>query len=120
MKMGHAMEDNVWMRLWEGLLKILPAFGGGFLSLRYLPESERDFLGIITALISGVLLGYFGGHWVIGFYDIPVDKWEANGIMLVVGTIGTIILDKIVLAIREISGADLKGYIKEAIRKWVT
>lgn len=120
MNTGETMDDNVWMRVWEGLLKILPALGGAFLSLRYLPQSERDFLGMLAALISGVILGYLGGHWVISFYKVPPSVWEANAIMLFIGTIGTIMLDKIVLAIREISSADIKGWLKEALKKWVT
>jgi hypothetical protein len=119
MIMGATMENFDWGKLWEGITKFLPAFGGSFISLKYLPKDQRTFIGVASALIGGIVLGVYGGAWVVGFYEMDATSWNANGVMLVISTIGFLILDKFVAAFREIKIRDVRDWLKDCIRKWV-
>lgn len=112
------MNDEWWLKIWEALIKFMPAIGGSFLSLRYLPKEESDLKSIIYAFVGGLLLAIYGGNWAIGYYGITED-WAKNGITGAIAVIGLIFLNKLIQTVKSISVAEIKEWIKERLRAWV-
>lgn len=111
--------DDWGLKFWEGFVKFLPAIGGAIISLKYLPKEDRTFWGILSALITGIILAVYAGAWIVSYFVMSNESAEANGVLILGGIFGVIILDKVVTAIKDIRARDVKEWILGALRKWI-
>lgn len=114
------MQDDWLFRLGEKILEILPAIGGAFISLKYLPKEQRTPLGIMTAIVGGVCISIYGGHWVINnFTSLSKEPWSANFVKLLIAIFAMLILDKIARSIGEVKLIDVWNLFKQGLIKWL-
>lgn len=112
------MHDDWLIRIGGKILEIMPAIGGAFISLRNLPKEQRTLFGVLSAFVGGILIAVFGGEWIIGYYALP--NYASNFVMLALGIGSILLLDILVRAIKDIKISDVKSWIKEGLKKWLT
>jgi len=119
MNTGYVMDDQFWLKLWSDLVKLMPAFGGSLISLKYMPKEETGWRSIATSFACSLVLAIWGGGAWIEYRGINPESLMAQAIIMTIGIAGLVIVNKLMQAIKSISASELKAWILETLRKMI-